>query len=95
MDPHTGRVLALVGGFSYYGSEFDRAWQAFRQTGSSFKPIVYAVALDQGYTPSSIVLDTPFVASQGQGLPMWRPDNYDEATLVPRPCARGSRSRVT
>jgi penicillin-binding protein 1A len=98
MDPHTGRVLALVGGFSYYGSEFDRAWQAFRQTGSSFKPIVYAVALDQGYTPSSIVLDTPFVASQGQGLPMWRPDNYDENYAGPSTLRQGlekSRNLMT
>jgi penicillin-binding protein 1A len=91
-------VLALVGGFSYYGSEFDRAWQAFRQTGSSFKPIVYAVALDQGYTPSSIVLDTPFVASQGQGLPMWRPDNYDENYAGPSTLRQGlekSRNLMT
>lgn len=98
MDPHTGRVLALVGGFSYYGSEFDRAWQAYRQTGSSFKPIVYAVALDQGYTPSSIVLDTPFVASQGQGLPMWRPDNYDENYAGPSTLRQGlekSRNLMT
>ena len=98
MDPHTGRVLALVGGFSDYGSEFDRAWQAFRQTGSSFKPIVYAVALDQGYTPSSIVLDTPFVASQGQGLPMWRPDNYDENYAGPSTLRQGlekSRNLMT
>ena len=98
MDPHTGRVLALVGGFSFYGSEFDRAWQAFRQTGSSFKPIVYAAALDSGYTPSSIVLDTPFVASQGQGLPMWRPDNYDETYAGPSTLRQGlekSRNLMT
>ncbi|MDZ4739996.1 MAG: penicillin-binding protein 1A [Alphaproteobacteria bacterium] len=98
MDPHTGRVLALVGGFSYYGSEFDRAWQAYRQTGSSFKPVVYAAALDSGYTPSSIVLDTPFVASQGQGLPMWRPDNYDENYAGPSTLRQGlekSRNLMT
>lgn len=98
MDPHTGRVLALVGGFSYYASEFDRAWQALRQTGSSFKPLVYAAALDMGYTPSSIVLDVPFVASQGQGLPMWRPDNYDENFAGPSTLRQGlekSRNLMT
>ena len=98
MDPHTGRVMALVGGFSYYASEFDRAWQAYRQTGSSFKPIVYAVALNEGYTPSSIVLDTPFMASQGQGLPMWRPDNYDESYAGPSTLRQGlekSRNLMT
>lgn len=98
MDPHTGRVLALVGGFSFYGSEFDRAWQAYRQTGSSFKPVVYAAALDSGYTPSSIVLDTPFVASQGVGLPMWRPENYDEGYAGPSTLRQGlekSRNLMT
>ena len=98
MDPHTGRVLALVGGFSYYASEFDRAWQALRQTGSSFKPIVYAAALDSGYTPSSIVLDAPFVASQGVGLPMWRPENYDEGFAGPSTLRQGlekSRNLMT
>jgi len=98
MDPHTGRVLALVGGFSFYASEFDRAWQALRQTGSAFKPIVYAAALDSGYTPSSIVLDAPFVASQGVGLPMWRPDNYDEGFAGPSTLRQGlekSRNLMT
>ncbi len=98
MDPHTGRVLALVGGFSFYGSEFDRAWQALRQTGSSFKPVVYAAALDSGYTPSSIVLDAPFVATQGFGLPMWRPENYDESFAGPSTLRQGlekSRNLVT
>ena len=59
MDPHTGRVLALVGGFSYGQSQFNRAVQALRQPGSAFKPFVYAAALDNGYTPSSVVLDAP------------------------------------
>jgi penicillin-binding protein 1A len=98
MDVHTGRVLAFVGGFSYYGSEFDRAFQALRQTGSSFKPIVYAAALDSGYTPSSIVLDAPFVASQGSGLPMWRPENYDESYAGPSTLRSGlekSRNLMT
>lgn len=98
MDPHTGRVLALVGGFSYYASEFDRAWQALRQTGSAFKPVVYAAALDMGYTPSSIVLDVPFVASQGHGLPAWRPENYDEGFAGPSTLRQGlekSRNLMT
>src|SRR5690606_25193205 len=59
MDPHTGRVLAMVGGFSYSQSEFNRATQAYRQPGSAFKPFVYAAALDNGYTPASVVLDAP------------------------------------
>lgn len=83
LDPHTGRVLAAVGGFSYYGSEFNRATQALRQTGSAFKPIVYAAALDSGYTPSSIVIDGPFAIEQGPGLPMWRPENYTDDFLGP------------
>jgi len=74
MDPHTGRVLAMVGGFSYGQSEFNRATQAMRQPGSSFKPFVYAAALDNGYTPSSVILDAPIeVTSGGQ---VWSPDNY-------------------
>jgi penicillin-binding protein 1A len=98
MDPHTGRVLALVGGFSFYASEFDRAWQAMRQTGSAFKPLVYAAALDAGYTPSSIVLDVPFVASQGEGLPLWRPENYGQSFAGPSTLREGlekSRNLMT
>jgi penicillin-binding protein 1A len=68
MDPHTGRVLAMSGGFSYASSQFDRAMQAQRQPGSSFKPFVYATALDNGYTPVSKVLDSPFELDQGPGL---------------------------
>jgi penicillin-binding protein 1A len=83
LDPHTGRVLAAVGGFSYYSSEFNRATQALRQTGSAFKPIVYAAALDSGYTPSSIVIDGPFAIEQGPGLPLWRPENYTDDFLGP------------
>ena len=78
MDPHTGRVLALVGGFSYDQSEFNRATQALRQPGSSFKPIVYATALDNGYTPSSVVLDAPIEVDLGNGE-VWRPENYGGA----------------
>jgi penicillin-binding protein 1A len=98
MDPHTGRVLALVGGFSFYASEFDRAWQALRQTGSSFKPIVYAAALDEGYTPSSIVLDIPSVYNQGPGLPPWRPGNYSGTFAGPSTFREGlekSRNLMT
>jgi penicillin-binding protein 1A len=76
MDPVTGRVLALVGGFSYDQSQFNRATQALRQPGSSFKPFVYATALDNGYTPSTIVMDAPIEIDQGAGLGTWRPENY-------------------
>jgi penicillin-binding protein 1A len=76
MDPNTGRVLAIVGGFSFDQSQFDRATQAMRQPGSSFKPFVYSAALDNGYTPASIVLDAPIEIDQGPGLPPWRPENY-------------------
>ncbi len=76
MDPHTGRVMAMVGGFSFDQSQFDRATQAYRQPGSSFKPIVYSSALDNGYTPSSVLLDAPIEIDQGQGGSVWRPDNF-------------------
>lgn len=76
LDPHTGRVYALTGGFSFQRSSFNRATQAKRQPGSAFKPFVYLSALENGYTPSSIVLDAPLVIEQGPGLPLWRPDNY-------------------
>jgi len=76
MDPFTGRVLAMVGGFSYDMSEFNRATQAQRQPGSSFKPFVYAAALDNGYTPSSILLDAPIEIDQGNGE-IWRPENFE------------------
>ena len=74
MDPRTGRVLAMVGGFSYAESEFNRATQAMRQPGSSFKPIVYSAALDNGYTPASVVLDAPIEVVNGDGT-IWRPEN--------------------
>lgn len=76
MDPHTGRVLAMVGGFSYAESEFNRATQAYRQPGSSFKPFVYSAALDNGYTPASVVLDGPLEVNQGGSLGVWAPKNY-------------------
>jgi penicillin-binding protein 1A len=83
MDPHTGRILALVGGFDYRVSQFDRAIQAQRQPGSSFKPFVYAAALDSGFTPSSLILDAPFVMDQGPGLPLWKPGNYTKQFYGP------------
>ena len=76
MNPHTGRVLAMVGGFSFAQSQFNRATQAYRQPGSSFKPFVYAAALDNGYTPSSVVLDGPIKVNQGRSLGIWEPKNY-------------------
>ncbi len=76
MDPHTGRVLAMAGGFSFADSQFNRATQAYRQPGSSFKPFVYAAALDNGYTPSSVVLDAPIKIDQGRSLGIWEPKNY-------------------
>ena len=76
-DPWTGRVLAMVGGFSFDQSQFNRATQALRQPGSSFKPFVYAAALDNGYTPSTVVLDAPVEIDQGPGAGAWRPENYE------------------
>jgi len=76
-DPHTGRVLAMVGGFSFDESQFNRATQAQRQPGSSFKPIIYAAALDNGYTPSTIVMDAPIEVDTGAGGGIWRPENYE------------------
>ena len=76
-DPWTGRVLAMVGGFSFDQSQFNRATQALRQPGSSFKPFVYAAALDNGYTPSTVVLDAPVEIDQGPGVGAWRPENYE------------------
>lgn len=76
MDPSTGRVQAMVGGFSFDQSQFNRATQAYRQPGSSFKPIVYSSALDNGYTPSTVVIDAPIEIDQGAGIGIWRPENY-------------------
>jgi penicillin-binding protein 1A len=88
MDPHTGRVLALVGGFSYGRSQFNRAVQALRQPGSSFKPIVYAAALDNGYSPASVVLDAPVEFKMADGS-MWRPKNYQNKFYGPSTLRRG------
>ncbi len=78
MDPRTGRVLAMVGGFSFDQSQFNRATQAYRQPGSSFKPLVYSSALDNGYTPSTVVVDAPIEIDQGHGSGVWRPENYSK-----------------
>ena len=76
LDPHTGRLLAMSGGYNYADSEFNRAVQAQRQPGSAFKPFVYLAALDGGYTPTTRILDAPLVVDQGQGKPKWKPANY-------------------
>ena len=89
MDPQTGRVLAMVGGFSYDQSQFNRATQAQRQPGSSFKPLVYAAALDNGYTPSTVVVDGPIEIDQGPGLPPWRPENFEASFAGPKPLRYG------
>ena len=78
LDPHTGRVFADVGGFSFAMSEFDRAIQAKRQPGSSFKPFVYSAAIDNGYKPTSIVLDAPIEIEQGPNQDIWKPENYEK-----------------
>ena len=83
MDPHTGRILAMSGGYSYDRSQFNRATQAMRQPGSAFKPFVYLAALDEGYTPSTLILDAPFVIDQGPGQPKWRPANYTKKFYGP------------
>jgi penicillin-binding protein 1A len=77
MDPFTGRVHAMVGGFSFDQSEFNRASQAQRQPGSSFKPFVYATALDNGFTPSTILLDEPITIDMGPGQASWTPGNFE------------------
>jgi penicillin-binding protein 1A len=83
LDPHTGRVLAMRGGFSYARSVFNRATQALRQPGSALKPFVYLAALEQGFTPSSILLDAPIVIDQGPGLGKWKPANYSKQFYGP------------
>ncbi|PCI87318.1 MAG: penicillin-binding protein [Hyphomicrobiales bacterium] len=94
MDPHTGRVQALVGGFSYEMSQFNRASQAKRQPGSSFKPIVYAVALESGYTPSSLILDAPYEKQIPGQKKIYRPQNYSKQFYGPSTLRLGiERSR--
>ncbi len=99
MDPWTGRVLAMVGGFSFDQSQFNRATQAYRQPGSSFKPIVYSAALDNGYTPSTVVVDAPIEIGQGQGVGVWRPENFSsgkyQGPVTLRNALRQSLNTVT
>tara|TARA_B100000787_G_scaffold169123_1_gene159441 strand:- start:6 stop:2339 length:2334 start_codon:yes stop_codon:yes gene_type:complete len=98
MDPFTGRVLALSGGFSFKKSEFNRATQASRQPGSAFKPFIYALALENGYTPSTLILDAPLVLEQGSDLKMWKPENYGKKFYGPSTLRMGlekSRNLMT
>jgi penicillin-binding protein 1A len=99
MDPWTGRVVAMVGGFSFDQSQFNRATQAYRQPGSSFKPLVYSAAMDNGYTPSTVVVDAPIEIDQGQGAGVWRPENYStgkyDGPMTLRNALRLSKNTVT
>ncbi|MDJ0514033.1 MAG: penicillin-binding protein 1A [Methyloceanibacter sp.] len=98
MDPHSGRVVAIAGGFSFDQSQFDRATQALRQPGSSFKPLIYLTALDNGYAPNSVVLDGRICVSQGRGMPPWCPKNYSGGGAGPSTLRRGiekSRNLMT
>ena len=98
LDPFTGKILALVGGFDFKNSEFNRVTQAKRQPGSAFKPIVYAAALEKGFAPNSIILDAPFVESQGVGLKNWKPENYGKKFYGPSTLRKGieySRNLMT
>ena len=98
IDPYNGNVLALVGGFNFKTSEFNRVTQAKRQPGSAFKPIVYAAALEKGFAPNSIILDAPFVESQGVGLKNWKPENYGKKFYGPSTFRKGieySRNLMT
>ncbi len=98
LDPFTGEVKALVGGFSYTTSEFNRVTQAKRQPGSAFKPFVYAAAIENGLSPNSIILDAPFIAEQGIGLKDWKPENYGKKFYGPSTLRKGiefSRNLMT
>ena len=98
IDPFTGDVKALVGGFNFKSSEFNRVTQAKRQPGSAFKPIVYAAALENGFAPNSIILDAPFVETQGVGLKNWKPENYGKKFYGPSTFRKGieySRNLMT
>ena len=98
MDPFTGRVLALSGGFSFNKSEFNRATQASRQPGSAFKPFIYALALENNYTPSTLILDAPLVLKQGSDLKMWKPEKKEKKFYGPSTLRMGlekSRNLMT
>ena len=98
MDPHTGRVFALSGGFDFNLSNFNRVYQAKRQPGSSFKPFVYMSALENGLQPNSLILDAPFVLDQGKALGKWKPENYGKKFYGPSTLRKGvenSRNLMT
>jgi len=98
MDPFSGRVLAMSGGFSFKKSEFNRTTQALRQPGSAFKPFIYALALENNFTPSTLILDAPIVLDQGAGLKMWKPENYGKKFYGPSTLRTGvekSRNLMT
>lgn len=98
MDPHSGRVLAMQGGFSFRGSQFNRATQAQRQTGSAFKTLVFLAALEKGLAPNKTINDAPFAINMGYGLGVWRPNNYDKKFMGRMTIRRGfelSRNIIT
>tara|TARA_Y100000590_G_scaffold373771_1_gene437802 strand:- start:4365 stop:6707 length:2343 start_codon:yes stop_codon:yes gene_type:complete len=98
MDPFTGRVLAASGGFSFKKSEFNRVTQAKRQPGSAFKPFIYALALENKFTPSTLILDAPIVLDQGVDLKLWKPENYGKKFYGPSTLRTGiekSRNLMT
>ena len=98
MDPFTGRVYALSGGFSFKKSEFNRATQALRQPGSAFKPFIYALALENNFSPTTLILDAPLVLEQGIDLKMWKPENYGKKFYGPSTLRMGlekSRNLMT
>ena len=98
MDPYSGRVLALSGGFSFKQSEFNRVSQAKRQPGSAFKPFIYALALENNFLPTTLVLDAPIVLDQGNDLKMWKPENYGKKFYGPSTLRTGiekSRNLMT
>ena len=99
MDPYSGRILAMSGGFSFKKSEFNREkTQALRQPGSAFKPFIYALALENNFTPSTLILDAPIVLDQGTDLKMWKPENYGKKFYGPSTLRTGvekSRNLMT
>lgn len=98
LDPHTGRMLAMTGGYNPATSEFNRASQALRQPGSAFKPFVYLAALDHGFSPTTRILDAPLVVDQGPGQPKWKPANYTRKFYGPSIMRQGieqSRNLMT
>jgi len=98
MEPYSGRVLAMTGGFDFRLSSFNRAVQAKRQPGSAFKPFVYLAALENGFQPNTMILDAPFVIDQGEKLGKWKPENYGKKFYGPSPLRKGienSRNLMT